>query len=190
MSVPIALVVSDSHARFERVSALLARVGFQDVVRMPAIFIRPNRQCGGTNGHQAAFRNMWRLINRTGSDACIFEDDVELANARFRAERLRFDAEDLLFLGEFWMRGRWWTNHAACLTPLAARTLLRHTAKCLRIRGNGIDRRIKKLCERKYLRCRKASRFVTVINGSAWWGDFYQNRSIPSYLHDSNNLIM
>lgn len=187
IKVGLVLLLSHTHERFERAHNLLKHVGFEDAIYMPAVFVKKtDERCRGNNGHRLAFRNMWRLMVRTSHAACIFEDDIALTNQNFRAQNVHMDA-DLIFLGEYWKRGRWWTNHAACLNARTAQILLQNTKKCIRGFGTSIDRIIKKLCNEKLVRCKRASLHSVVIDGQTWWGDFHQNRSIPSFLHDAHN---
>ena len=189
--IGLVLVLSNTYNRFERANKVLESVGFKNIIHMPAVFVHNQKECRGTNGHRVAFRNMWRLAEQTKLNTCIFEDDIELTNKKFQARSVKFQKdEDIIFLGEFWKRGAWWTNHAACLTPLAAQSLLGKTTRCIKTLGVSIDSIIKKMCTRKSLHCRKASKHFVRLNGSTWWGDFYQNRSIPSYLHDQNNNLI
>jgi hypothetical protein len=186
----IAFVISETFSRYAHALRILHGVGFSDVIHMPAVF-HDEPHCKGNNGHRMAFRNMWRLILHMNTTACIFEDDIALLNPHFRATQVRMKSYNFYFLGEFWKRKRWWTNHAACMTPSAARTQLKYTEKCIRKRGESIDRIIKKLCSHRILKCKPASRYKIVTRENiTWLGDFYQNRSISSYLHDANNSIL
>ena len=186
--VNLVFILSNTYERFERTNKVLQNVGFNQTIHMPAIFTNHNRNCNGNNGHRLAFRNMWSLVKYSNLNTCIFEDDIEVTNKEFKASKLEFkNAENVIFLGEFWKRGRWWTNHAACFKPIAASILLKNTENCIRKKNIGIDSTIKKLCFKKILHCRKASKQFVILNGFKWFGDFHQNRSIKSYLHDSNN---
>lgn len=188
MDVGLVLVVSHAYERFVRARSILEQVGFQAVVYMPAVFVDERAGCRGNNGHRLAFRNMWQLVDRVDVSTCIFEDDIALTNTAFRADSVRFrTANELIFLGEFERRGRWWTNHAACLTPLTARILLNHTRECIEKKAVSIDHIMKKMCETRLIDCRKASDHRIVVKSLVWWGDFHQNRSIQSFLHDEKN---
>lgn len=188
--IPVFLLTSTT-VRFNNTAIILKNVGFKDIRRMPAVFVTNNKTCCGNNGHRLAFRRIWRKLVAENKNACIFEDDIALTNQKFRPEQIMFRSQkNLIFLGEFWKRKRWWTNHAACLTPHTANILLQNTNKCIREYGISIDTTIKYLCNTNKIDCVPANKLYVVKNNFTWWGDFYQNRSIPSHLHDINNNMI
>ena len=150
------LIVSASVARFRRTAHIVAHAGFQPV-RMPAIFVRPNESsCKGQEGHRRAMRNAWAHINTSGRRMCVFEDDIVpypegpsllkrlrvhnyadylrrfpqhglCGGARYVNQALDANIRlDVLFISG----AGYWRNHAQCITPEGAATLLEFTRDC------------------------------------------------------------